>query len=197
MALKYDPERHSRHSIRLAGYDYAHPGAYFVTICTKNRECLFGEIVEGIMRVNDAGQMIQSLWDELPQHYPGVDIDAFVVMPNHVHGIIALTPVEAGPCTCPDNGRPRGAAPTMSLMDVVHRLKSLTTARYRHGVAEQDWRPFPGKLWQRNYYEHIIRDENELACIRQYIIDNPMRWEMDRENPHRQSEDESEEWLDS
>lgn len=87
-AMKYDPDKHARRSIRLRGYEYTQSGAYFVTICTQNRDCLFGEIVKGIMDANDAGRMIQSVWDELPQHYPGVDVDAFVVMPNHIHGII-------------------------------------------------------------------------------------------------------------
>jgi REP element-mobilizing transposase RayT len=204
MALKYDPERHSRHSTRLPGYDYAQPGAYFVTVCTQHRECLFGEIVKGKIALNEAGKMVKTVWDELPRHYPGADVDGFVVMPNHIHGIIVLITVGAGPCACPsdrhacqNDGRPRGAAPTMSLMDVVHRFKSLTTARYRHYVVEKNWQPFPGRLWQRNYYEHIVRDENELNYIRQYILDNPMRWEMDRENPQRRPEDESEEWFDS
>ena len=102
--MKYDPDKHARRSIRLRGYEYAQPGACFVTICTQNRDCLFGEVVKGLMDVNDAGQMIQSVWDELPQHYPGVDVDAFVVMPNHIHGIILLTPDETG--------QPQGVTPT-------------------------------------------------------------------------------------
>ncbi len=191
MAGKYAPDKHSRHSIRLPGFDYARPGAYFVTVCTQGRECLFGEVVNGVTVPNAVGKMVQSVWNELPRHYPGVNIDAFVVMPNHLHGIIMLTTVGAGPRACPDKGRacpdkgqPQGVAPTMSLINVVHRFKSLTTARYRHGVVQWDWRPFFGRLWQRNYYEHIIRNAEELNCIRQYIADNPMQWAMDRENPH-------------
>ncbi|GBC84584.1 hypothetical protein HRbin11_01015 [bacterium HR11] len=119
--MPYDPEKHHRRSIRLKGYDYTQPGAYFVTIVTQNRVCLFGEVVDGTMRLNDAGRMVQAVWNDLPRYYPGVAIDAFVVMPNHIHGIIIL--VGAGPCACPNigpracpiAGQPRGVAPTVSL----------------------------------------------------------------------------------
>ena len=193
-----DPEKHHRRSIRMPGFDYTQPGAYFVTICTQNRDCLLGQIVNGEMQSNDAGRMVQSVWDTLPQHYPGADIDAFVVLPNHIHGIIILTgpipaaPVGAGPRACPDptqphdtDGQPRGVAPTkgMSLPDVVHRFKSLTTARYRHGVYERGWQPFPRRLWQRSYYEHVVRSERALQRIREYILNNPARWDTDIENP--------------
>ncbi len=188
--MRYDPQKHHRRSIRLRGYDYSQTGAYFVTICTQGRECLFGEIVDGAMRLNDAGRMLESMWTELPQ-YEGVAVDGFVVMPNHIHGIIVLT-IGVGatpcgcpsqPCGCPSSGQAQGPAPTMSLPDVVHRFKSLTTARYRHGVAERGWRAFGARLWQRNYYEHVIRDEDELVRIRTYIEGNPEMWDIDRENP--------------
>ena len=177
--VKHDPTRHHRRSIRLPAYDYTQPGAYFVTICSQNRECLFGDVINGEMILNQRGEMVERTWRELAECYPGVEVDAFVVMPNHVHGIIVL--VGAGPRACP--GRPQGVAPTMSLPDVVHRFKSLTTTRYRTGVLQDGWQPFPGRLWQRNYYEHVIRDEEELNRIRQYIIANPGRWEDDAENP--------------
>jgi len=193
--MSYDPTRHHRRSTRLPAYDYGQAGAYFVTICTQNRECAFGEVVDGEIVLNEPGRMVETVWRELPQHYPGVEVDTLVVMPNHVHGIIML--VRAGPRACPDNpgrswgvsGQPQGVAPTgatgaMSLPDVVHRFKSLTTARYRRGVLQDRWLPFPGRLWQRNYYEHVIRNEEELDAIRQYIADNPLRWAEDRENPH-------------
>ena len=193
-----DPTRHRRQSIRLPAYDYAQAGAYFVTVCTQNRECAFGDVVDGEMVLNEPGRMVETTWRELPQHYPGVEVVAFVVMPNHVHGVIML--VGAGPRACPDNpgrsrgvagqprrfaGQPRGVAPTgtMSLPDVVHRFKSLTTARYRRGVLQDRWLPFPGRLWQRNYYEHVVRNDEELNDIRQYIAENPLRWAGDGENP--------------
>ncbi|MBI3065758.1 MAG: transposase [Deltaproteobacteria bacterium] len=163
--MKFEPDKRHRRSIRLRGYDYAQAGAYFVTIVTKDRTCLFGEIVEGQMRLNDAGRSIQATWDELPNHYSSVECDAFVVMPNHFHGIIALVndggvgvnDVGAGPCACPEKGKPQksgqpqGVAPTISLPDVVHRFKTLTTKRYVDGVKSSDWTPFAGRLWQRNY----------------------------------------------
>ena len=208
----------NRQSIRLRKYDYSQAGAYFVTICTQNKKCFFGGITNEKMILNDAGRMINMIWDELPFNYPGVNVDEFQIMPNHVHGIIILDNGQArGPA--PTNGQPQGVnngqpqgvnkgqpqgvnngqpqgvnkgqpqgvAPTvagLSLPDVVHRFKSLTTARYRHGVKQNQWPPFPGKLWQRNYYEHIVRDENELNEIRKYIMANPKKWDLDRENPN-------------
>ena len=147
-------------------------------------------MVNDEMVLNDAGRMINIIWNELPINYPGVNIDKFQIMPNHVHGIIIL---DKGQARGFDKGQARGPAPTaspaasavgLSLPDVVHRFKSLTTARYRHGVKQKQWPPFPGKLWQRNYYEHIVRDENELNDIRKYIMDNPRKWDLDRENPN-------------
>jgi REP element-mobilizing transposase RayT len=169
----------------LKGYDYSQPGAYFITICTQDRACLFGEVVDGEMRLNDAGQMVQDVWDELPAFYPGVQTDAFIVMPNHIHGIIIL--VGTGSHACPDEiGQPQGVAPTrLSLPDVVHRFKTMTTKRYIDGVKKFGWTPFRRRLWQRNYYEHIIRNDHALQRIREYIWTNPLRWHLDRENPNR------------
>ena len=189
----------NRQSIRLHGYDYSQSGAYFVTICTQNKKCFFGNLVNDKMILNDAGRMINIIWNELPINYPGVNIDEFQIMPNHVHGIIVIDNGQPrvfdneqprnstnGQARGFDDGQPRGVAPTagLSLPDVVHRFKSLTTARYRHGVKQKQWPPFPGKLWQRNYYERIVRDENELNDIRRYIRDNPKKWDLDRENPN-------------
>ena len=154
------------------------------------------------MVTNDPGMMIQLTWDEIHKYYPGVDTDEFIVMPNHIHGIIT---VGAGPRACPEmngqpnmqprrppNGQPRdgiqkgqpqgGAPTTMSLPDIVHRYKTMTTKRYADGVKQNRWQPFPGKLWQRNYWEHIVRNENELDQIREYISNNPTQWEIDRLN---------------
>lgn len=190
--MKYDPARCHRRSIRLKGYDYSQSGAYFVTIVAQDRACLFGEVVDGEMCLNDAGRMVGQIWEEIPSFYPGVETDAFVIMPNHIHGIIIL--VGAGPSACPMScpepaiqphsaGQPRGVAPTMSLPDVMHRFKTLTTKRYVNGVQSHGWLPFPGRLWQRNYYEHIIRTNEAVDRIRQYITENPLQWMVDRENP--------------
>lgn len=200
----------NRRSIRLPGYDYSQAGAYFVTICTQNRECLFGDIVNREMVLHSAGRMVETVWNELPKFYPHVSTDAFQIMPNHIHGIVVITrsdavsSVGAGPRACPvvgqprengrsrDVGQPRGVAPTaakstightLSLPDIVHRFKTMTTKRYADGVKQHGWPSFPGKLWQRNYYEHIIRDENDMARIREYITNNPAQWDTDRENP--------------
>ena len=185
--MRSDPNRHDRCSIRLREYDYTQPGAYFVTICTQNRAYLFGQMVDGEMVLSDGGRMVQTVWDEIPVHYEGVAIDTFIVMPNHIHGIIVL--VGAAPCGRPPSGQApsgqaQGPAPTIriSLPDVVQRFKTITTKRYVDGVKQQRWPPFPGRLWQRGYYEHIIRDEESLDRIRQYIDDNPAQWELDREN---------------
>jgi REP element-mobilizing transposase RayT len=188
--MTYDPDIHHRRSIRLRGYDYSQVGMYFVTICTKGRLCLFGDVVDGAMNLNCAGKMVRTIWDEIPSYYAGVEIDRFVTMPNHIHGIITL--VGAAPCGCPDShtcpdgvgqpksGQPQGVAPTgYSLSDVVHRFKTMTTKKYTDGVKHNGWQPFDGKLWQRNYYEHIIRDEEAYLKIAEYIQTNPQRWEED------------------
>mgnify|MGYP002814094066 FL=1 len=181
-----------RRSIRLKDYDYHQAGAYFVTIVTQERKCLLGDVVDATMQLNFAGQMVHWVWNDLSIHYRGVEIDQFVVMPNHLHGVIVLE--GAAPRACPaPGGQPQGVAPTktrsadavrpISLPDLVHRFKTLTTQRYAVGVQEFGWPRFHQRLWQRNYFEHVIRDENSLNRIRQYILDNPMRWEFDRENP--------------
>ena len=129
------------------------------------------------MRLNDAGRMIQTVWDEIPIHYPGIGINEFVVMPNHIHGLIML--VGAGPRACPSLAQPRVAPTPLSLPDVVHRFKTMTTKRYTDGVKQHGWAPFPAKLWQRNYWEHVIRNDLDLHEIREYIQNNPLKWELD------------------
>jgi putative transposase len=193
--MGFNPEFHHRRSIRLKDYDYSQKGACFVTICTGNRRCLFGNICDGKLSTNDAGKMIQQVWDQLPFYYNGINIDQFQIMPNHIHGIIVITDsVGAGPRACPDPGQPQGVvrsnpgqpqgvAPTMSLPNAIHRFKTMTTKQYTDGVKQNGWQPFPGKLWQRNYYEHVIRDDNELNRIREYIMTNPLNWNSDKYNP--------------
>ena len=186
--VKFDPEKQHRHSIRLKNYDYSSNGAYFVTICTKGLECLFGDIVSSTMILNDAGKMVKTIWEELPDYYSGLELDTFCLMPNHIHGIILLVGVT--PRGYPENekglfksGQPQRAAPTLSLPDAVHRFKTLTTKRYIDGVRNNNWLAFNGKLWQRNYFDRIIRNEKELLKIRNYIYFNPVNWDQDEENP--------------
>ncbi|MBN1947191.1 MAG: transposase [Bradymonadales bacterium] len=174
--MMYDPDRHHRRSIRLRGYDYSQAGAYFVTMCVQGRACLFGAVVDGEMRWNDVGKMIEHWWLELNAKFPGVETDEYAVMPNHFHGIVVIVGTEQGP---PGEGPTGPAVPT-----IVQWFKTMTTNAYLRGVKTSGWTPFPWKLWQRNYYEHIIRDDDDLHRIRQYILDNPSQWDLDRENPN-------------
>jgi putative transposase len=176
----YDPDLHHRRSIRLAGYDYRLEGAYFVTVCTRDQLCLLGEVADGMMHLNDVGSMVQAVWDELPQHYHGVETDAFVVMPNHIHGIVLMA--VGGDCSAGDCSS-QHAAPRLSLSDVIQRFKSLTTTRYRRAVMGRCSGTVAGRLWHRNYYEHIIRNADSLDRIRGYIEENISRWASDPENP--------------
>lgn len=148
---------------------------YFVTICAQDRRCLFGAIVGSEPRLNPAGRMVTSWWEKLPDRFPSVMLDSFVLMPNHLHGIIHITDVGAMP------GRPHGAAPTLGTM--VAWFKSMTTNAYLRGVKGDGWPAFKGRFWQRNYYEHIIRSERALDPIREYIFNNPACWDSDPENP--------------
>ena len=352
--MRFDPERHRRRSMRLKGYDYSQAGAYFVTICTQGRACLFGEVVDGEMRLNDAGRMVVAEWERLPALFPNVVLDAFVVMPNHIHGIVILTDpaddatdgataigatisgattggaatggatTRVAPTTAGDDATPVGAglvpalstmagddatpvgaglvpalstmagddatpvgaglvpalstmagddatpvgaglvpapsmpapstpaqsvpapsvpAPSMpapstpaqsvpapstpapstpapstpaqsvpapsvpapstpalstpapTLGDVIGAFKSRVTVEYIRGVKTFGWTPFDRRLWQRNYHEHIIRNEEALNRIRRYIVENPIRWAFDRENPFAVEIESEETWL--
>ncbi len=182
------PEARRRRSIRLKGYDYSRTGAYFVTTVTQNRLCLFGDVVGDEMHLNEAGIMAQEMWETLPHRFPGIDLDAFVIMPNHIHGIIAINePVGASVVSAQDNSMATGerattrVAPTLG--DVMGAYKSLTTIEYARGVTTWGWQSFDRRLWQRNYYERVIRDGRELDRAREYIANNPMQWALDSENP--------------
>ncbi len=167
--MTYDPAAHHRRSIRLRAFDDRTPGRYVVTICTEHRVHRLGRIIDGAMALSPAGAAVRRTWEEIPLFYPGVDIDAFVVMPNHIHGIVYSMPTEPGDI------QPRGER-RLSLFDVVERYKSLTTKRYGDGVRAFGWPPYPGKLWQRGYYERVARNEAELDKFRRYIEANPARW---------------------
>lgn len=154
-----------RRSLRLPGYDYSRAGAYFVTLCVEKRSALFGEIVGEEMQLNDAGRMVEQAWLELPQHYPGVKVDICQIMPDHFHGIVWLEIMD-----CEE-------APALSLNDVIHRFKSFTTHLYIEGVANEGWPQFPGRLWQRSYFDHVIRNDQDLEDTRKYIVHNPLKWQ--------------------
>ncbi len=197
--MRYDPDLHQRRSLRLAGYDYARPGAYFLTLCVQGRECLFGQVVGDEMRLNDAGHMIETWWHKLPQKFPLCGAGTFVVMPNHLHGVIVIRgDVGADPRVHTELSQGRHAASTVgadlrvrrdprarpaSLPRIVQWFKTMTTNAYIRSTNDDGWTPFTTRLWQRNYYEHVVRDDNELARIRDYIVNNPLHWQDDSDNP--------------
>jgi len=184
--------------MRLRHFDYSTPGAYFITICTDRRVCHFGQVRDDAVCLTAVGSMVASVWSQLSTHYPAVQTDAFVIMPNHIHGILLLTD-DHHRHTSPDRGQVWEPAPTsephvpppmdseppptLGLSDVVHRFKMLTTHRFAELAAQRPVRPTIGRLWQRNYYEHVIRDDDSLLRIREYIANNPLAWALDRENP--------------
>ncbi len=185
--MSYDPERHHRRSIRLRGYDYTQAGAYFVTLCARDRACLFGEVVNGDVRLSDAGRIVADAWEWLAVQYPYVALDAWVVMPNHLHGIIVMVDGDdggrGGSRTAPTGDAPSGTVVVKRkpLGRLIGAFKTVSTKRIN------EIRGTPGAtLWQRNYYEHVIRGDADLRRIRAYIADNPARWGRDR-NPPRPS----------
>lgn len=230
--MSYNPHIHHRRSIRLNGYDYSREGFYFITICVKDRVCLYGKISNGktvgetvgetlrgfpSMILNDAGKMIERWYNELENKYPDKFCHEMIVMPNHFHCIIENT-VQATPCDRPDNaatmdahtatmgahvGAPLRGHPNnnersnndehpetpygpenkkynATIGDAMDWFKTITTNEYIRGVKTLGWEPFNGKLWQRNYWEHIIRDEQSYQRISDYIINNPAKWADDK-----------------
>jgi putative transposase len=157
--------RPRRRSLRLQGYDYSQAGAYFITACTQNRATLLGEIIDGDARLSEMGTIVQQTWDDLPVHYRGIDLDAFIVMPNHVHGIIILA----------DQFERRHAIP-----EIVRGFKTFSARRVNERAGKRG-----SVLWQRGYYEHVIRNEKTLDRIRAYIANNPAQWPDDPENLSR------------
>ncbi len=147
-----------------------------MTICVNGRLPLFGEIHDGEMHLNDAGRMLETQWNALPERFPNIEPDVFIAMPNHLHGILFLV-------GAPLVGALSAAQPELG--DVVGAFKSLTTNAYIHGVKNLAWMPFETRLWQRNYFERVIRSDRELLDTREYILGNPVRWESDEENPNR------------
>ena len=185
--MRYDPDKHHRRSIRLKGHDYSQPGAYFVTICTRDRECLFGHVVNGEMPLNDAGEMARKEWFNTAaiRPYVGLNENECVVMPNHLHAIVWIvdngvgatgrSPLRLSSRTSLPNGPKHG-----SIGAIMAGFKSVAAKQINQ------MRRAPGApVWQRGYYEHVIRNEAELTAIREYILANPSRWDEDENNPHR------------
>jgi putative transposase len=260
--MSYNPDIHHRRSIRLKGYDYSKKGAYFITLNLKNRLCLFGNIVDDEMLLNEAGIMVNKWWEKIPEKFPGIELGVYQIMPNHFHAIVinngignsvgvdpcvnptnthdpCVNPTNThDPCVNPTNthdprvnpnnpptptvgtnpgvrpdafpktivgvdprvnpmneitGQTHRSAPTDNditqiegehmgspLRDIVQWFKTMSTNEYIRGVKSLNWHPFYGKLWQRNYWEHIIREERSSQAIANYIINNPKNWKQDK-----------------
>jgi REP element-mobilizing transposase RayT len=197
--MKFDPQKHHRKSIRLPDYDYSQPGAYFITVVTYQRVCLFGEIVDSEMRLSAMGQITEEHWRLIPEHFPHVELGAYVVMPNHVHGIIVIRTHENGMATnsSPSVGASHWDAPTQwiapipnartingpkrgSIGAIIGAYKMSVTRRIQKDVS--GLAVSPPNIWQRNYYEHIIRNAEEHNRIHKYIESNIANWAIDNEN---------------
>lgn len=173
-----------RRSIRLSGFDYTTPAAYFVTICAHQRQCSFGDVVDGVMRVNGFGEIVREEWERSAEIRPELTIDAFVVMPNHFHGIVMIDVGAHGVRLLNANEHDNRAhvraplRPPKSLGAFIAGFKSAATKRI-NALRRTAGHP----VWQRNYYEHVIRDDRDLAAIRDYIAGNPARWLEDEYRP--------------
>jgi putative transposase len=193
-------EKYRRRSIRLKGYDYSKPGYYFVTLCTKDRECILGEIASSKMILNEMGKMVDCIWRELPIYFLFISIGQYIIMPNHFHGIIKIDDQNKDLHNCRGliNQTPTGNQtqkinlpptsdqipddwmmmknPKITLGKIVRYFKAKSAVEIRNKMGNSF-------CWQRNYHEHIINDENELTHIRKYIQDNPVNWINDEDNP--------------
>ena len=207
---KYDPNIHHRRSIRLIGYDYSKAGLYYLTFCVKNRACLYGDVINGKMKLNNAGIMIENQWLLLPKRFNNIKLHEYIVMPNHFHAILEIV-AGATLVVAPNKnmvapnknvvapnknvvapnknvvvdqkGATTRVAPTAmgkTVGDMVGAFQSITTVEYIRGVKTKNWKPFDGKLWQRNYWDQIIWNEKSFQNISKYIINNPSKWENDK-----------------
>ena len=194
--MPFNPDIHHRQSIRLRDYDYSWAGAYFVTACVLQRKCLFGEIIDGKMILTETGRIVMATWSDIPNHYKNISLDESIIMPNHIHGIITIAEVNSG-------GNGRVANPPLRINATGKDLNSVEAGlkpahvEKQYGLPEiiRGFKTFssrrinvlrnnPGcSIWQRNYYERVIRNEQELTNAREYIVNNPLKWELDKENP--------------
>lgn len=185
--MKYYLDGNQRKSTRLRGYDYTQAGAYFITICTHTRECLLGEVVNDEMRPNEYGNIVRFQWNEIPVHFSDVGTASFVVMPNHIHGIIVLTDACRGGVTPPNRVTTLDKTGTEPVPLRKRTLGQIVAYfKYQTTKSINQIRSTPGAhVWQRNYYEHVIRNQTDLEEIREYIVNNPLKWDLDRENPNK------------
>ena len=223
--MTYHPQQHHRQSIRLRQYDYSWPGAYFVTLCVREKECVLGEIVDGEMHLSEWGRIVHEFWNMIPDHFPNVSVDGCVTMPNHGHVIINIDHDRRGAVAAPQVATPQVAVPHVAAahiatLDAIRSNNAMPddaasrnenaggaqggdaakggetpplrptlgqiVAYYKYQTTKRinELRGMPGvPFWQRNYWEHVIRDEIDLDRIRQYIANNPSRWHADQLNP--------------
>ena len=189
--MRYDPLNHHRRSTRLEGRNYAQPGMYCVTICTHERECALGKIEDGKMRLSREGEIIQPWWMEIRAHFQHVEIDSFVIMPNHIHAIVTLKPgrgevssPRSPQYTSTTTRKPQGDGtsplpkwePTLGQVIAYFKYQSTKAVNEIEGT-------FRAKFWQRGFYDHVIRDKADLTRTRRYILENPINWPLDDDNP--------------
>jgi len=155
--------KYHRFSIRLTEYDYSHPGYYFITLVTQNRYKRFGVIINKKMQLNNIGRMIKKEWKQIPKRFKPVVLDEYIIMPDHFHGIIKIIPTKK-------------PSEKLTLFEIIGAFKSITTHKYIDGVKKTNWPRFNKRLWQLRFHDHIIRNENELSRIRDYIIANPYNY---------------------
>ncbi len=186
--MEYHVKKRDRRSVRMVSYDYSAPGAYFITICTSGRANTLGEVRGGIARLSAAGKIVEQCWLEIPQRYENVRLDEFVIMPNHFHGVLLLDSVDDSPPHTSAEGAGQ-AQPNSLSYPLVHRRQMLIpriVGYFKMNSAKRinRLRGTPGeRVWQRNYYERVVRSGVELRRIREYIAGNPASWEFDTENP--------------
>ena len=171
--MSYDPDERNRRSIRLPQYDYTASGAYFVTVCVEGRSSLLGKVNDGRINLSQIGLTVEKAWQSISERFPDVNVDWYVIMPNHFHGIVSIDA----------NGKLRDRKEedsSVSLASVMRAFKSISAreANLLLGIEGK-------RFWQRNYYERVIRDEEELCQLRTYITNNPSAWDDDEHNPMR------------
>ena len=191
LIMNYRSLKNQRRSIRLPGYDYSQPGCYFITICSAGRHCIFGEITaeEARFVASPIGKLVIGCWESIPLHFPNVALDAIVLMPNHLHGILQIADQRDRGATRPMvtvNTEAFGKPVTRSIPTIIRSFKSIVSRRVFDEGLGVDLR-----VWQRNYYEHVIRTERDLDEIRKYISENPSKWTQDPENPTAMNLDSS------
>jgi REP element-mobilizing transposase RayT len=166
--------------MRLTEYDYSQPGSYFLTLCTNSRQCLFGEITDGEIKLSQTGRIVTDCWESIPSHFPDASLDVYTIMPNHVHGIITLSGNKRASHDLPLQNRQKPGASHSSIPAIIGLFKSSVTRHINDMQLANSTHP---KIWQRNYYEHVIRNETELNSIREYIQHNAAGWAEDENNP--------------